>query len=303
MNISEMHKLFRQFAQQMGMQNVRGILPEQIDLVLKASISDTINQIIAQHISLTRGDGSIDNTKLGQINALRTLYKAKEVEFPSIELKNNVYTYYGKTDDRLDFEWNGDYNDAVFVQTKDVLVDSLLMLVDFAIKYHRCKDNNHGWEIDENGSSETVVNGCYVPVRKLVNGSTRCEFITPYFKIRTIEDSFLQEVISDDILKPKYSSPIAVYTNDKLELHLGALTYNGFFDKDLSPNSIRVSYIAKPAEVHLKTTDDIEDVNVDCDLPEYLHVNIVKQAVLLWQQSVGIPVQANGNNAATQSQR
>ena len=32
MTIAEMHVWFRQYAQQMGMQNVRAILPEQIDL-------------------------------------------------------------------------------------------------------------------------------------------------------------------------------------------------------------------------------------------------------------------------------
>ena len=40
-----MHKMFRQYAQQMGMQNVRAILPEQIDLFINNSISDTINQV------------------------------------------------------------------------------------------------------------------------------------------------------------------------------------------------------------------------------------------------------------------
>ena len=34
MNITDMHIMFRQLAQQMGMQNVRAILPEQIDLLL-----------------------------------------------------------------------------------------------------------------------------------------------------------------------------------------------------------------------------------------------------------------------------
>ena len=50
MDISEMHKMFRQYAQQMGMQNVRAILPEQIDLFINNSISDTINQVITQFV-------------------------------------------------------------------------------------------------------------------------------------------------------------------------------------------------------------------------------------------------------------
>ena len=37
MTIAEMHVWFRQYAQQMGMQNVRAILPEQIDLLINNS--------------------------------------------------------------------------------------------------------------------------------------------------------------------------------------------------------------------------------------------------------------------------
>lgn len=80
MNIAEMHIWFRQYAQQMGMQNVRAILPEQIDLVINTSISDTINQLITENIGLTNDRIITDNVKLGQINALRTLYKVSELE-------------------------------------------------------------------------------------------------------------------------------------------------------------------------------------------------------------------------------
>lgn len=47
-----MHRMFRQYAQQMGMQNTRAILPEQIDLLINNSISDTINQVITQTLVL-----------------------------------------------------------------------------------------------------------------------------------------------------------------------------------------------------------------------------------------------------------
>ena len=53
MNTSEMHVMFRQYAQQMGMQNVRAILPEQIDLLLNTSQMDMVNQIIKENIGNT----------------------------------------------------------------------------------------------------------------------------------------------------------------------------------------------------------------------------------------------------------
>ena len=67
--------MFRQYAQQMGMQNVRAILPEQIDLLLNTSIMDIVNQTIKENIGVTNDRVITDNSKIGQINALRTLYK------------------------------------------------------------------------------------------------------------------------------------------------------------------------------------------------------------------------------------
>lgn len=75
MNISEMHVWFRQYAQQMGMQNVKAILPEQIDLLINTSIIDTVNQIITQTIGVTNDRIISDSSKIGQINALKPLYK------------------------------------------------------------------------------------------------------------------------------------------------------------------------------------------------------------------------------------
>lgn len=70
-----MHVWFRQYAQQMGMQNVRAILPEQIDSLINTSITDTINQLIREHIGNTNDRVITDNSKLGQINAFKPLYK------------------------------------------------------------------------------------------------------------------------------------------------------------------------------------------------------------------------------------
>lgn len=109
MTIEEMHVWFRQNAQQMGLQNVRAILPEQIDLLLNTSIYDTVNQIIQQNIGITNDRIITDNSKIGQINALRTLYKVKEVaitlskgatllpneSLPFIGVNSSIYKYTG----------------------------------------------------------------------------------------------------------------------------------------------------------------------------------------------------------------
>ena len=60
-----MHIMFRQYAQQMGMQNVRAILPEQIDLLLNTSIMDIVNQTIKENIGVTNDRVITDNSKIG----------------------------------------------------------------------------------------------------------------------------------------------------------------------------------------------------------------------------------------------
>ena len=72
MNIADMQIMFRQLGQQMGMQNVRAILPEQIDLLLNTAIIDVVNEIIKRNIASTNDRVITDNSKIGQINALST---------------------------------------------------------------------------------------------------------------------------------------------------------------------------------------------------------------------------------------
>lgn len=101
--------------------------------------------------------------------------------------------------------------------------------------------------------------------------------------------------MNDFILKPRLRSPIAVayssppytqfdiYTGDFNERTINGTTYY-CQDNNLVPYSLRMSYIAKPAKVVYRA--DVGGNNVDCDLPEYLHSDVVKRAVDLYNQAV-----------------
>lgn len=94
MLIGEMHVMFRQFAQQMGLQNTRAILPEQIDLLLNTSISDTVNDIIRTNIGITNDRVVSDNSKIGQINDLKGLYTVDEFNCINTHPKYDLKTTY-----------------------------------------------------------------------------------------------------------------------------------------------------------------------------------------------------------------
>lgn len=279
----EMCVLFRELAQQMGMQNVRALTKEQIYELLNTSISDIVNQIVVQYLGKDRTN-NVETDKLGLINALRTLYKDEDIKFPI--MNQDATPFSGIADDELSFVWNKGHEDAIFVS--NVTLPDCLVYTDLAINYIKCKSNNHGWEYDNDGSSDYIVNQVYVPVvKKVKSADTEPEFVTKDFRVRFSDNFYLPEAINDHILRAQYTSPIAVISNGQIEIHFGKLSNTGFIDKDLEPYTLKIRYIANPAKI---------SDSVNCDIPKYLHIAVVKQAVELWKSSINIQVQSGQQN-------
>lgn len=270
MNISEMHTYFRQYAQQMGMQNVRAILPEQIDILLNTSISDTINQIVRENIGVTSDRVITDNSKIGSVNALRSLYRVETHSIcsnSSATLKSKGYFPTGDNDGHIVHL----RTDIDSITSGGSLITTgkpnYLFLIDFAISYKR---NN---------------------------------FVTTWFPIRIIDDIYLADALNDFILAPRFRSPImTVYNSESddngkdlpefnLYIDKGTVEFNeetegvnAVLDNGLIPSDIRISYIVKPSIVQYN--EDNEGKSVDCNLPEYMHVDIVKHAVDLYHTAL-----------------
>ena len=95
--------------------------------------------------------------------------------------------------------------------------------------------------------------------------------------------------VNDPILKNRFHSPIIVMTNDNVfELYIDTFKQNDdnryFLIDNYIPYKLRMSYIRKPAKVLYG--EDVNLTNVDCDLPESLHVDIVKHATDLYRTAV-----------------
>ena len=285
----EMHVMFRQYAQQMGMQNTRAILPEQIDLLINTSIMDSVNEIIKQNIGITNDRVITDNSKIGQINALRSLYRVSILDmFPT----NKDDRYFG-------FSASDRYSGRMSTSSKNIVKDipNYMFLVDFSLNYKQT--SNIGCD-----GSDTQ----YTPPAFKPDG-----LITNFFPVRIIDDSFLADTLNDFILKPRLRSPIIVtYNNgadnvfdlyiDKFIKDASNSTY--YLADRLLPYQLRMSYIAKPAAVAYK--EDVGGTNVDCDLPEYMHVDIVKHAVDLYHIAISgsmMAAQAQEQNARQENMR
>lgn len=128
------------------------------------------------------------------------------------------------------------------------------------------------------------------------------EFISNYFPVRLIDDIYLADTLNDFILKPRLRSPIIVVYNDTYDLYIDRFkkTNVGYYlINNLIPYNLRVSYLAKPAKVRF--AEDLMGNNVSCDLPEFMHIDILKHAVDLYRVSVsGALYTANQNTEAQQ---
>lgn len=70
-----MHELFRTLGQQMGLQLVRGILPQSIDAYLNDAIMEVVRNIISSNVKTVYQDKiTVQNNSISQINSVRTLY-------------------------------------------------------------------------------------------------------------------------------------------------------------------------------------------------------------------------------------
>ena len=248
MDISEMHEMFRQYVQQMGMQNVRAILPEQIDLLINNSISDTINQVITQNIGITNDRIISDASKLNQVNALKSLYKVWKGSIADVTIKGKEKTSY---------------------------------IISFQLPLNNFKTTG---SYTDDGNSSTAISFLYM-VDLSINYK-KSDFVTNVFPVRIIDDQFVADVINDFVLAPTMRSPVASIHDNIVELYIDKADAKPedrqpFTFKGVSINELRLSYIAKPAVVRF--AEDVDGTNVNCDLPKYMHVDIVKHAVELYQ--------------------
>lgn len=222
MTISEMHILFRVLGQQMGMQHVRGILPEAIDIYLNVAINEKCRSILIQNASTPfREDIETKDTHVSPVNALRTLYKSVDIDEEHGEIKSD-YNY-------IEFILNSWISNNVFEYTSFYVV----------FKDYLCRH------------------------------------------ARLIEHDKISQVLRDYCNRATDEHPVVTLHSDddnKIRARFYAANVNNIAH-------ITVNFIQSPKKVSLDSSNP--NNNVDCDLPEYLHNEIVQLAVQKYFQSIG----------------
>lgn len=262
MTISEMHVWFRQYAQQMGMQNVRAILPEQIDNLINTSTLDTVDEVINRNIGTTNDRIITDNAKIANINALRTLYKVKTIIIKDggslTDYKNQPYTF-----------------------NSTELDDTPLYFVDFAIKYG-------DRPFDEENKNDIQYTRWF-PIR-IIDDSYLADILNDWVLAPRLRTPAMVIYADDTIGNSKFE----LYTGENEETSVKSIAANKWLGQ------IRCSYIKKPRQVAYLS--DVGGTNVDSDLPEQLQIPMLKHAVDLYRVSIQGSLYANQQNAQQNQQ-
>lgn len=262
MNIAEMHVWFRQYAQQMGMQNVRAILPEQIDNLINTSTLDTVDEVINRNIGTTNDRIINDNAKIANINALRTLYKVK-----TIIIKDGGSLT--------------DYKNKPYIFNSTELDDTPLYFVDFAIKYG-------DRQFDEENKNDIEYTRWF-PIR-IIDDSYLADILNDWVLAPRLRTPAMV-IYADDIVG---DSKFELYTGENEETSVKSIAASKWLGQ------IRCSYIKKPRQVAYLS--DIGGTNVDSDLPAQLQIPMLKHAVDLYRVSINGSLYANQQNAQQNQQ-
>lgn len=242
MDIREMHVVFRELAQQMGMQTVRAILDEDIDIVLNTVIIDKVREVLLQNVGPVPYPDKVirQNTVITPINAIRTLYSKALIFSDDIDSES------------ADGNANELYPWHVTIKSNGVGKDkhSVMLYTGFKVSY-----------------DDKALYDC-----------------------RIIEAEDLGQTLRDFCNRPAHDAPIATVFGDSTKIDVNIYTGRNInnFTKVVSfpkPSTLQFLYIREPAKVHKDFQDEFKDVS--CDLPPYLHSELIERAVQKYLISVG----------------
>lgn len=224
-----MHVTFRELAQQMGMQTVRAILTEDIDICLNAAIIEKVRTVITENVGPLPYNDKIarQNAVISPINALRTLYKKDTINEDDITGGGTEINPFKITI----------FNEGVMLYT--------------------------GFKVSYDGNT--------------------------IYDCRIIEAEDLSQTLKDFCNRATKDTPIITVFGSKEAIDCDIYVGRREIAK---PKLIQYLYIAEPAKVYYD--EDNVSARIDCDLPPYLHMEIVQRAVTIYLASIGA-VHSNNN--------
>lgn len=254
MNIQKMHETFRTLGQQKGMQLVRVILPEEIDVYINDAIAEKTRAEIMKSIDYSvKTSNNALTSAMTNINLFKSLYRNARFELDTDKTNNLL----------KDYNANNGYHeiaiptidcslkDAIELQEGEYFINPMLY-ISFSVEY--------------DASSKGASTNCRViPLDELDETlNDYCNSASKEYPIITmIGNPFLNSDVESN--SNLYDSSLQLYTNKK----------------NCKANFINIKYIKKPNVVDYKN-------GVDCDLADYCHYEIVELAVKKYLISINV---------------
>lgn len=254
MNIQEMHNTFRTLGQQMGMQLVRSILPESIDVYLNdAIIEKTRLELLNGVYSDNKDNTSIKASTMSVINSFKNLYKNVRYSIDTDNIDENTkVNFYNEN--------NGFHIINIPVVDSDIILEDKeykinpMMFLGFSVEY-------------ENTFRGSSISCRIVASDDLENTlSDYCNTASKDYPIVVINSTpFVKDSIEQN----------GVNSNQQLEIYTNT--------KNCKVKFLNIKYIKVPNIV--KFDEDLSNC-VNCDLSEYTHYEIIERAVMKYKASV-----------------
>lgn len=262
MNIQEMHNTFRTLGQQMGLQLIRGILPESIDVYLNNAIVELTRQELINGVQVNMQTEQTSNVSvMSKINTFKTLYRTVRYSVNTSEEVDDAYS------DKVEYvnKDKGYYiiniptiDSNITIDTGEYRINPMAYL-QFRVEYNF---EDRGFGIDcRIINADEVAN----TLRDYCNGVSKDN---PIVVLKSVP-------VVDELIESNNS-----ISNQQIELYTGAGSHIVRY--------LAIDYIKTPNVV--KYDVDIKKC-VNCDLPDFMHFAVVQMAVNLYRQSItGNPI-------------
>ena len=285
MNISEMHSVFRTIGQQMGLQLVRGILPESIDVFLNDVIQEKVQQeLLVTTKTVIQENVDSQATTMGGVNLLRSLFRSYRFPIGWYNLiagqKEEVVT----KDEVIGDDFSGGALGYILYYNPENSYTEILLPTKDIVPGSHPATKLQGYDPTKwNKINPMMYLGFsveYIGTRR--GNSVAC---------RMIGADTLDTTLRDFCNGAERNYPIVVLLSDEQNRNYIQLHINS---KETVTPYITIKYIKTPDTVKLAVKDG--ETSVDCDLPEYCHYEIVERAVQKYKIAIGGQVADSRNN-------
>lgn len=283
MTISEMHSAFRTIGQQMGLQLVRGILPESIDVFLNDVIQEKVQQeLLVTTRTVIQETTDIQASTMGGFNILRNLHRADRfiIQYPFQCFNNGVFTNWDKSKEIENLGIIDYYN------PKNSYYEITIPVAGYTLNKTNIMDKDTGGRTDVDVELTRISPMMYLSFSLEYTDTNRSNQVPT----RLIGADVLETTLRDFCNGADKNSPIVSILSKTSNDGKSQNYIQIYINKEQTEiKAINIKYIKNPNVVSIGN-------NIDCDLPEYCHYEIVEKAVQKYKIAISGQITDSRNN-------